>query len=81
MREIITCEDRLKSMIVLDKQETPQKINKVIKAEILYILRNYFDICAEDLSLEISVNEYGKYNLNIQGECRNMRIAHVFCNE
>ena len=65
-------------MIVLDKQETPQKINRLIKAEMLFLLRNYFDICAEDLSLDIVVNEYGRYILDIKGEARNIKIAHIF---
>ena len=65
-------------MIVLDKQETPQKMDKLIKAEILYLLKNFFDITAEDLVLNISVGEFGKYNIEIKGECRNMKIAHVF---
>lgn len=78
MNKLESCEDRLRSIIVLDKQETPQKINKILKAEVLYLLKNYFDICAEDLMLNISVNEYGKYTINIVGECRNMKIAHTF---
>jgi hypothetical protein len=68
-------------MIVMDKQETPQRINRLIKAEILYLLKNYFDISAEDLTLDISVNDFGKYMLEIRGECRNMKIAHVFSSD
>ena len=78
MKEIEKCENRLKSIIVLDKQEVPKKLDKLIKAELLYLLRNYFDICAEDLDLNISVNDFGKYVVEVRGECRSMKIAHVF---
>jgi len=80
MKEIESCENRLKSMIVLDKQEAPQKINRLLKAELLFLLRNYFDIVAEDLLLDIKVNEFGRYILDIHGECRSIKIAHVFSN-
>ena len=78
MNEIMRCEDRLKSMIVLDKQETPQKINKIIKSEVLFVLKNYFDMSAEDLSVDIEVSSSGKYQLSIRGESRDIKIAHVF---
>lgn len=80
MKEIATCEDRLKSMIVVDKQETPQKINRLLKSEILYLLKNYFDVSAEDVSLEICVGEDGKYIISFKAESRIIKIAHVFGN-
>ena len=78
MRVVESCESRLKSMIVMDKQETPQKINKILKSELIYVLRNYFEICAEDLSLDISVMNTGKYEISIRAESKNIKIAHVF---
>jgi len=80
MKELITCEDRLRSMIVLDKQETPQKINRLLKSEILFLLKNYFDICAEDVLLDVSVDDRGKYIINFQAESRTIKVAHVFNN-
>ena len=68
MSRIENCEERLKSIVVLDKQETPQKINRLLKSELLYLLRNYFDICAEDLNLDIAINQNGKYEINVLGE-------------
>ena len=78
MKKIEKCEDRLKSMIVLDKQETPQKINRLLKSELLYLLKNYFDICAEDLILDIGLTESGKYLIKIEAESRNIKVAHLF---
>lgn len=78
MRDIVSCEDRLKSMIIIDKQDSPQKINKVLKSEILFVLKNYFDVSAEDVNLEININDFGRYTITITADARNMRIAHVF---
>ena len=77
MREVCTCEDRLKSMMVLDKSETPQKINKVLKAEILYLLNNYFDLTADDLDLNMALDENGNYCLNINAKARYLKVAYV----
>lgn len=78
MKEIVSCENRLKSMIVLDKQDTPQKINKILKAELLFVLKNYFEICAEDLTLDIVVNSSGVYELSVLAKSRRIKIAHTF---
>ena len=78
MEKLESCENRLKSMIVLDKQEVPQKINKLLKAEILFVFRNYFEICSEDVELNISVLNTGKYEITVRGESNNIKIAHVF---
>ncbi len=75
MREISCCEDRLKSMFLIDKAETPQKINKVIKAEIIYLLKNYFDITAEDVEVELGVAQTGEYILNITAKSRFLKVA------
>lgn len=80
MREMVSCEDRLKSMIITDKQNTPQKINKVLKSEIVFVLNNYFDITNDDTYIDIQIDEFGKYNILINAEARGMKIAHVFGN-
>lgn len=73
-----TCENRLKTMIVIDKQESPQKISKLLKSELLFMLRNYFDIYADDLILDICVNEAGRYEILIKAESNNVKVAHLF---
>ena len=77
MLEVENCENRLKSMIIMDKQDTPKKINKLLKSEILFVLKNYFDITAEDLNIDIDVNEFGKFNIKINAEARSMEVAHL----
>lgn len=74
----LTCEERLKDMIVIDKQNIPQKINKLLKSEILYLFRNYFDVTAEDIDVNIDIDEYGKYHIDISALARNIKSVHLF---
>lgn len=74
----LTCEERLKDMIVIDKQNIPQKINKLLKSEILYLFRNYFDVTAEDIDVNIDIDEYGKYHIDIRALARNIKSVHLF---
>ena len=78
MKNLTKCEDRLKAMVIFDKQDVPQRITKVIKAEVLFLLRNYFEICAEDLSVDIIINNSGKYELQIYAESRHVKNVQVF---
>ena len=77
MNRVECCENRLKAMVVFDKQEVPQRINKVIKSEVLFLLKDYFDITSEYVNIDINVNEYGKYELSITAESRSIRSVHV----
>ena len=74
MREISCCEDRLKSMMIIDKSETPQKINRVLKAEFLYLLRNYFDITADDIDVDLGIDKNGEYVLAITAKSRFIKV-------
>ena len=78
MKQMLDCEDRLRSMLIRDKQDSPRKINRVIKSEILFVLKNYFDLTAEDVSLDIVVDDFGKFHITIIADARNIRIAHMF---
>ena len=81
MRELVSCEDRLKSMIISDKQENPEKINRLIKSELLYLLKNYFDICSEDMLVNITIGDNGRFLLDIKVEARDMIIPKMFVSE
>ena len=48
-------ENRLKNVLVIDKQDNPLKIVKVLKSDILNVLSNYMDITNDDLDLTITV--------------------------
>ena len=78
MREIESCEDRLRSMMVLDKQEGVYKLNKILKAELLYLLKNYFETTAEDVDVVVVPDKFGGYELNVKVRARAIKIVHVF---
>ena len=80
MREIVGLENRLKNMIALDKKEEPEKIIKVLKAEVVNLLKNYFEITSEDVETSILVTSDGKYDLQINAVSNTIKIANTFSN-
>lgn len=72
------CEERLRNMLVIDKKENPQRIERLLKAEVIHILKNYFDINNEDMDLNLEVNESGQYVLSIMCVSNNIKIAKCF---
>ena len=78
MNNIVVCENRLKNIIVADKQENPIKIKKVVRAEIIQVLRNYFDVSMDDVDFDIVITDDGFYNIIINVVSRNMKFANSF---
>ena len=78
MRDLANLENRLKNIIVADKKENPEKIERLLKSEIMNVLKNYFDITSEDVSLSILINDDGKYDLQINAISSFFKIAHTF---
>ena len=72
------CEERLRNMLVIDKKENPQRIERLLKAEVIHILKNYFDINNGDMDLNLEVNESGQYVLSIMCVSNNIKIAKCF---
>ena len=78
MRDLANLENRLKNIIVADKKENPEKIERLLKSEIMNVLKNYFDITSENVSLSILINDDGKYDLQINAISSFLKIAHTF---
>lgn len=78
MRDLVNLKNRLKNIIVADKKENPEKIERLLKSEIMNVLKNYFDITSEDVSLSILINDDGKYDLQINAISSFLKIAHTF---
>jgi len=72
------CENRLRAMIVGDKKENPMKIERVLKSELIYVLKNYLDVLSEDVDLNICINDDGLYELNLNVVSRNIKVAKIF---
>lgn len=71
-------EERLKNVLISDKKENPEKIKKIIKAEILYLMRNYFTIDSEDLNVDIIVSDSNKYMVDINFTSNTILSAKTF---
>ena len=72
------CEERLKNMLVIDKKENPQRIERLVKAEVYHILKNFFDIKSEDFDINIEVNADGQYVCNMSCVSSTIKIARCF---
>ena len=78
MRDKTNLENRLKNIKKKKKKENPEKIERLLKSEIMNVLKNYFDITSEDVSLSILINDDGKYDLQINAISSFLKIAHTF---
>lgn len=74
----VSYEDRLKNMVIIDKKENPQRIERLLKSELLYVLKNYFDISYEDLDVSLGVTEGGEYALSVSLLSKVIKIAKCF---
>lgn len=70
--------ERLKNIISSDRKENPYKIEKVLKAEIINVLRNYFDINVDDFSISLLMDKNGNFDVQINFLSRKCIIANVF---
>ncbi|MBE5736527.1 MAG: hypothetical protein E7356_04175 [Clostridiales bacterium] len=77
MKELVKCENRLKNIMLMDKQEVPQRIVRVVKAELLYVLKNYFDVSSENMSVDISLNATGQYVLSMVMESDSIKVVNT----
>ena len=65
-------------MLVIDKKENPQRIERVIRAEIFHILKNFFDIAYEDMDISLEVDADGRYVLNMSCISNTIKVAKCF---
>jgi septum formation topological specificity factor MinE len=73
----MNCEDRLKNILITDKKQNPQKIENIVKSEVYYIIKNYFELSIDDFNVNIDVDHNNKYVVNINFESNNIKIAHT----
>lgn len=71
------CEERLKDMMLIDNSNTPSKMERVIKAEVYYVLKNYLEIVGDSLDIDIELMDNGLYKLKM--ECVSKSIKGVKC--
>lgn len=57
--------ERLKKILIANKSFIPSGIYAAIRFDLLKVLRSYFHIKKEDISIDIEVDEDGKYAIDI----------------
>lgn len=80
MKNLTICENRLKNIIVSDKRENPIRIERVLKSELLNVIKNYFEVTSDDLELSILVRDDGRYDVQMNVLSRAIRFANSFEN-
>ena len=66
--------ERLKKVLISDKHFNPERIEEVMKSDILNILQNYTDINGENLNFNIEVNNFGGYHITIDATCTRLKV-------
>lgn len=78
MNDLLSGDNRLRNLIVSDRRENPIKIEKFLKAEIIKVLQNFFDVSSDDISLSIIISKEGIYDIQINALSKNFLNANVF---
>ncbi len=66
-------ENRLKSIIKKDKGNLPVALISLIKSEVYDVINSYFSTDIEDVKVKYFVDENGKYIINIEALCSNIK--------
>ena len=75
MRKV--CEERLNAMKIIDKSDVSSKIDGVIKAEMVYVLKNYLDLILDSVEIKIDIADIGLYKLKLECLSRNIKGVKV----
>ena len=65
--------DRLEKIISIDFKDSAVNIDKIIKSEVVYVLKNYLIISNEDVECDIKFNSSGKLTLSIFANARGVK--------
>ena len=67
-------EERLKNVLISDKQFSPEKVKKVLKSDIYSLLSNYCNLLPENLSVGVDILEDGSYKFCIVATSDRLKI-------
>ena len=70
---------RLNELIVNDNNEGVNVLEKLVKAEITSVLKNYFIISSEDIDIDLSAVVGGCYKININGDIKGVKKIKKLC--
>ena len=66
--------ERLQSVLISDKQFSPQKLERVLRSDIYGLLSNYCTMSPEDLSVKVEVQNDGTYKFLILARSGRLKI-------
>lgn len=69
-----TAEERLKNVLISDKQFAPDRIQKVLKSDAYSMLFNYCNLKPENLQVQLEVLKDGSYCFNIKAVADRLKI-------
>ncbi|MBR2468240.1 MAG: cell division topological specificity factor MinE [Clostridia bacterium] len=72
-KDIVLYENRLKNILVADKEENPMRVINVLKSDLLCILKNYMEINGDDLDISLTVDEKGMFVFNAYSKFRRLK--------
>ena len=75
--DIVKVQERLRSVLVSDKEENPNKILSVLKSDVLNVLKQYMEISGEDLSVDVTINQFGQFVFSANATSR--RLKNLSC--
>ena len=70
--------DRLKNVLVQDKEQNPVKIMGILKNDITKLLSNYMEVDGDDVDVNLLVNNNGSYDLVIKSVVRRVKVIQTF---
>ncbi len=68
---------RINNLIKADKKDNPEKLIKLIKSEVVYVLKNYMEINADDVKMDIGIDNMGKYVINFSCEANRIFVVQT----
>ena len=80
MKSLIKCENRLKNLMITDKRDNPVRIERLLKAELINVIRNYFEVNSDNVDLSIIINEKGLYDIQLNLVSRAIKFVRTFEN-
>ena len=69
-----SAEQRLKNVLISDKQFCPDRVQKVLKSDAYNMLFNYCDIEPENLQVKLEVLKDGSYSFVIKAQANRLKI-------
>ena len=71
--DLVKNENRLKNILILDKEDNPEKFINVLKCDLIMVLKNYMEISGDDLDVNLTIDEYGCFIFNAYSKVKRLK--------